>query len=155
MLIILGLLVATAVSAWVTSGNVKYTGSLDPQNPRTSGAKALAQVLGDQGVDIEIVRSADSLEAASVSGDTILVTSSEQLGESTAQRLIEHAGSADLVVVQPGPDLVELLGYDGLPVTGPARRRGRGPVRRPQTVGPGHRGRVRGQLPARRCGLFP
>jgi Domain of unknown function (DUF4350) len=117
VLIILGLLVATAVSAWVTSGNVKYPGSLDPQNPRTTGAQALAQVLGDQGVDVEIVRSADSLEAASVSGATILVTSTEQLGASTAQRLVEHAGSADLVVVQPGPDLVELLGYDGLPVT--------------------------------------
>ena len=86
---------------------------------------------------------------------TILVTSSGQLGASTAQRLIEHAGSADLVVVQPGPDLVELLGYGGLPVPVQPDGAVAAQCADTETVGPGHRGRVRGQLPARRRGLFP
>lgn len=116
LLIIGGLLLATAISAWVSAGAVRYPGRLDPQNPDPGGSRALAQVLGDRGVDVEIVRSADAFDAAQVDDATIVVTSAEQLGRSTARRLTEHSGSTDVIFVEPTPDLVRLLGYDSLPL---------------------------------------
>ena len=62
--------------------------TLDPDNPDPDGAQALARVLDDQGVDVTVVRSADALDDADVdAGTTVVVTSTDLLGQSTIDRL--------------------------------------------------------------------
>jgi Domain of unknown function (DUF4350) len=99
---------------------------LDPTNPQPAGARAVAQVLEDQGVDVTVARNADALEAETVdAGTTVLVTSTENLGKSTAQRLLTHAEPGDLIVLEPSPAITAALdlGTDpyGVPVTEPRR----------------------------------
>ena len=71
----------------VANGAASRAGALDPDNPDPDGAQALARVLDDQGVDVTVVRDADALEAEDVAGTTVLVTSTDLLGESTIERL--------------------------------------------------------------------
>ena len=89
---------------------------LDPDNPDPSGAQAVARVLDDQGVDVSVARSADDLEDATIdSGTTVVVTSTELLGQSTVDRLLDRVGEARLVLVEPGPGTTEAFGLSQLP----------------------------------------
>ncbi len=117
LLIVLGLLLGVIVTTWVSGGAQEYAGRLDPQNSAPNGARALAQVLGDQGVEVQIVRGADELDAADVERATVLVTSTDQLGRSTARRLRAHAAGAQVLVVEAGPEVVDLLGASANPIT--------------------------------------
>ena len=112
LVIALGTLAALAVAVALTGG--PRTGAdHDPENPGARGARALAQVLEDEGVEVDIVRSADALEEASLGEDTtVLVTSPENLGRTTAARLLGTASQSSVVVVGAGPGVVEALGVD-------------------------------------------
>src|SRR4051794_41648305 len=91
VLVIAAGVVAVVLSAWLGRNDRTYRGALDPRNPDGDGAQALARVLGDQGVDVEIVRSADALDGATAdAATTIVVTSSGNLGRSTTSRLLQH-----------------------------------------------------------------
>ncbi|MEZ0578273.1 DUF4350 domain-containing protein [Nocardioides sp. MH1] len=104
------LLVALGLSVWATSGDPKYSTPLDPQNPDPDGAQAIAQVLGDQGVEVDIVRSADALHDARVDATTtVLVTRTDQLAPSTLERLLSDTEDADVVLVAPSPPLLDAL----------------------------------------------
>lgn len=112
MIVALGLLAALAV-VLLLGGGAQTATPLDPDNPGPDGAQALARVLADQGVDITVARDAASLEATPVGSDTtVVVTSTELLGEQTARRLLAHAGGAHLVLVDPGPGLVDTVGFE-------------------------------------------
>lgn len=116
ILVLVGLLVAVAVVV-LTDGEARTGAALDPGNPAPEGARAVARVLDDQGVDVTVVRDADALEATAVdAGTTVLVTSTEQLGRSTIRRLLGHADDATLVLAQPGPGTTRALGIDAAPV---------------------------------------
>jgi hypothetical protein len=111
-------LVAVVLTAWLGRGRQTYAADLDPANPDGAGAQALARALGQQGVDLSIVRSADALDRTTADGSTtIVVTSTGNLGRSTTDRLLSHQGRASLVVVAPGPALVRQLGLATYPVT--------------------------------------
>lgn len=116
-------LVAIVVSAWLGRDNVTYSAALDPGNPDGNGAQALARVLGGQGVDVQVVRSAGALDAATTdaattdAATTIVVTSSGNLGRSTTLRLLHDQGRAALVVVAPGPQLLTQMGVLDFPAT--------------------------------------
>ncbi|PWN02213.1 hypothetical protein DJ010_13905 [Nocardioides silvaticus] len=98
----LALVVAIAVAAWAGTGDTRFSAPLDPQNPDPEGAQAVAQVLEAEGVDVEVVRSADALRDADVSdGTTVVVTSTGDLTPSTTRRLREDTNGADLVLVEP------------------------------------------------------
>lgn len=115
LLIVAGLLAALAL-AILTQGGVTRAVALDPDNPGPDGARALARVLDDQGVAVDVVRSADALDTTSLDPETlVVVTSSDDLGESTTRRLLARttAGRAALVVVDPTALLLDLLGVDG------------------------------------------
>jgi hypothetical protein len=108
------LLLAVVVAVLVGTGTRTAT-PMDPDNPDPDGTRALAQVLGDEGVDVTAVRDADALDATDVGGATVVVVLPDNLGRSTAARLLRHARSADrVVVVGAGPAVVDLLGltYD-------------------------------------------
>ncbi|HEY3528926.1 MAG TPA: DUF4350 domain-containing protein [Nocardioides sp.] len=118
LLVVLAAVVAVAGAAWAGRGNQTYAGALDPRNPDGDGAQALARVLDQQGVEVDIVRSADAFDRATVDGSTtVVVTSTGRLGRSTTDRLLRHRGAADLVIVEPGPQLVRELGVGALPAT--------------------------------------
>lgn len=114
LLIVGGLVVAIAV-VLVANSSERRGGELDPANPDPSGAQALARVLADQGVDVTVVRDAEALEAEDVDGATVLVTSTDLLGESTIGRLRTHTREATVVLVEPGVGTTQAFGIDDLP----------------------------------------
>ncbi|WP_309650300.1 DUF4350 domain-containing protein [Nocardioides sp.] len=115
LLITLGLLAAVAVVVWSGQGG-RTAEDLDPANPGPSGAQALASVLDDQGVDVEVARGADALDDTAVDTDTtVVVTSTDALGRSTVERLLSAVGDARLVLVAPGPGVTEAVGLGGQP----------------------------------------
>lgn len=107
-----GTLVSLVVAVLLATGP-GTSATQDPGNPGGTGARAVARVLADEGVDVEVVRSASALEDATLdAGTTVLVTTPDNLGRSTARRLLAHAGSARVVVADPGPGAVEALGVE-------------------------------------------
>ena len=108
----LGTLAALIVAVVFTTG--PRTGAdHDPENPGARGAQALAQVLGDEGVAVEIVRSATALEDQPLGADTtVIVTSPGNLGQSTADRLLTAGAGSTVIVVGPAPGALEALGVD-------------------------------------------
>ena len=115
LVVLAGLVVAVAVVA-VGTGRASSGARLDPDNPDPGGAQAVARVLADQGVDVTVVRDADTLDATTVdAGTTVVVTSTELLGRSTIQRLRSHTAAATLVVVEPGPGTTRALGVPAPP----------------------------------------
>lgn len=116
-LLILGMLVVAVVVVLAFGPSDEGAGTpLDPDNPGPEGAQAVARVLEEEGVDVAVVRSADRLEAAGAgAGTTVVVTSAERLGSSTIERLLDDAGEARVVVVDPPTYLLEDLGVPGYP----------------------------------------
>ena len=92
------------------------TDPLDPESPGSSGAMALVEVLRQQGVEVEIVRSIGALEASRPDGDTtVVVGDPTYLGRGATERLAEATSSAGrLVLVGVDSDQLDVL---GLPVT--------------------------------------
>jgi hypothetical protein len=72
-------------------------GRLDPRSPAPSGSRALAQVLGDQGVQVERVTTSAAMAAATGPDDTLLVVDPDLLADSQVAAV--RATGADLVVV--------------------------------------------------------
>jgi len=118
LLIVGALVLAVLVVIWSTDGGQENDTRFDPSNPGADGARALAQVLEDEGVDVHVVRSAAAFEDRSMdAGTTVVVTSTEQLGKSTYTRLLDHAGDARLIFVEPGPVVTGELGLTSFPET--------------------------------------
>ncbi|UGB42785.1 DUF4350 domain-containing protein [Nocardioides sp. cx-173] len=106
----MALVAAVGVVLW-TSGEERTHARLDPANPDADGARAVARVLEDQGVDLSVARGAAELERTEAgAGTTVVVTSTQSLGRSTLDRLLDHAGSARLVLVDPGVAVTDELG---------------------------------------------
>jgi hypothetical protein len=107
------LLLAVGVALF-TRSDTGYDAAYDPGNAGADGGRAVARVLDDQGVDVEVVRSADDFTGASAdAATTVVVTSTEQLGESTVERLLADSHGATIVLVDPGPELLRLLDRPG------------------------------------------
>jgi hypothetical protein len=116
VLIMLALAVAVTVVIVLGGGGPQRAGTLDPDNPTDNGAQALARVLDDQGVHVIVVRNADELAAVGTGvGTTVLVTSTDALGRTTADRLLRDASGARVVMAGPGPFTVDALGSSDLP----------------------------------------
>jgi len=114
--ILIGLALVAAVAIAIVLGTGTQTSTpMDPDNPGPSGAQALARVLGDEGVDVQVARGADELEAIDVDGDTsVVVVLPEYLGTSTIDRLRGHTGEAhSVIVVGAGPGVADVLGEPG------------------------------------------
>ena len=72
-------------------------GRLDPRSPAPSGSRALAQVLGDQGVQVVRVTTSAAMAATTGPDDTLLVVDPDLLADSQVEAV--RATGADLVVV--------------------------------------------------------
>lgn len=88
---------------------------LDPQGPGPEGGMALAEVLRDQGVRVDVVRSIGGLEDADLDdATTVFVGDPENLGPGATERLgLATRDIGRLVLVGVGSDQLGLL---GLPV---------------------------------------
>jgi hypothetical protein len=91
------------------------TAGLDPEGTGPEGARALAEVLRQQGVEVEVVRSIDDLEAADPGKDTtVFVGDPTNLGQGAAVRVAAASSLASRLVLV-GVDS-DQLGDIGLPV---------------------------------------
>ncbi|RYV49286.1 DUF4350 domain-containing protein, partial [Pengzhenrongella frigida] len=77
---------------------------LAPNNPAARGARAVAQILEHEGVDITYVRTSAEATDAAVAGSTLLITGSYLLGVDQIDALA--ATDADLVLLNPDPLLL-------------------------------------------------
>lgn len=88
-------------------------GALDPASATPDGSRALAQVLGDQGVQVRSTRRyADVVDTAGDGDATVLVVGADLLTEDLLVALREDLGSSDVVLLQPGGLLLGDLGLD-------------------------------------------
>ena len=112
--------VALALLTLLSGGSDGAGTVTDPDSSRRSGSRALAQVLRQQGVDVQVVRSITELESARVDPSTsVLVGSFDYLGEGAAQRTAQHSGAAGrFVLLEPGDLALEDL---DIPLTSTAR----------------------------------
>lgn len=114
LLLVCGVLALAVVAVVLLGGGpARSSAPLDPDNPEPDGAQAVARVLDDEGVEVTVARSADALEDTPVDGDTTVVVSDPSaLGESTIERLLDHADGEPVVVFAPSPLLIDELGLD-------------------------------------------
>ncbi len=100
------------------------TGALDPENPGPEGGRALAEVLRTQGVEVEVVRSIDALEASRPGADTtVFVGDPTDLGPGATERLAVSARPAGrMVLLGVGGEQLTALGMpvDAFPGGGDA-----------------------------------
>jgi hypothetical protein len=72
---------------------------LDPGSAKPGGARALAELLRDQGVQVDLVTTSDRVAATTRPGDTLLVVDPDLLADSQVAQV--RATGADLVLLTP------------------------------------------------------
>lgn len=118
--LVIAAVVALVLLTLLSGGSDGAGGVGDPDSSRRFGSRALAQVLRQQGVDVQVVRSITELESTRVDADTsLLVGSFDYLGEAAARRTAQHARAAGrFVLLEPRDLALEDL---GIPLTSSAR----------------------------------
>lgn len=87
--------------------------ALDPNNPRADGMQGIAQVLGDEGVDVEVVRGVGSLPGTAADGATVMVSTTDYLSSSSGSALLDYSQNASsLVVLSPADNMSEVFDID-------------------------------------------
>lgn len=110
VVLLAGFVLAMAVVV-LLEGERRSGARLHPANPGPDGARAIARVLADRGVAVQVATGVEELEAAGPdAATTVLVTSPEELGPGTAEHLVRTAGRSTLVVAGPGTTATETLG---------------------------------------------
>ncbi|WP_448318908.1 DUF4350 domain-containing protein [Streptomyces sp. CO7] len=101
LLVLAVLVVAGIVMAAARSAN---NGPLDPRSPSAGGAKAVAEVLGDHGVETRTVTTLDDATSAMGPDTTLLVAVPDLLTETQAGSLRDAATAtgSNLVLLAPG-----------------------------------------------------
>ena len=102
-------LVGVLVAAWW--GSSRAGGDpLDPRGGDLDGARAVASVLDERGVRVDVVRDLDALsDAPAGAGTTVLVTSTELLGSRGLELLGSRADESLVVLADPSLDLLDQL----------------------------------------------
>jgi Domain of unknown function (DUF4350) len=98
LLLLTLVLTAALITALFTAGRGSPD-RLDPANPAPDGARALAQLLTGQGVQVVRIDRSTDLAAAAADGATIVVTSTLALGPAQLDRLAATTGP--LVLIEP------------------------------------------------------
>lgn len=98
LLIGLGLVAAMVIAA--VTGSADNTTPMDPGNAGPGGTRAVARVLDDEGVEVDVARDLDELEDIAVGSDTsVVVVLPAILGQAQVERLLEHTSGAAHVIV--------------------------------------------------------
>jgi hypothetical protein len=103
-------LVLTALVTILVGRAGSSTRPLDPDNPEGEGMQALAAVLDQQGVQVEIVRGVENLPQEPADGATVLVADTALLSADSGEQLWDYARSAaSVVVLSPADNLADTL----------------------------------------------
>ena len=113
--VLAGLVAAVAVVVLIGDAGARRGVALDPDNPAPAGAGGGGGGRAARGGGARGGGGAAALDATEVAGATVLVTSTEVLGESTIARLVDHTRSARLVLAEPGPGTTAAFGISSLP----------------------------------------
>lgn len=104
------LVLAVAIAALAPRSTA---GDLDPDSPAPAGSRALAQVLGEQGVQVTSTdRFAEVDEVAGGGDATVLVVGADLLEADLLDTLTSDLGGSDVVLVRPSPRVLEDLDLD-------------------------------------------
>jgi hypothetical protein len=95
VLVLLGLLLAVAAST-------REEGDLDPRSVGPAGTRALATLLRDEGVRVDLVRTSQQARAAATAGSTLVVAEPGLLDAPQRRALGEV--EADVVLLAPGDE---------------------------------------------------
>lgn len=78
---------------------------MDPENPRPKGTKALAQVLGQQGIEVSRISTQPELAKQKLKGDTTLVVTSSEtwFSDGLLKAVAAHASGYKRIVVFGAP----------------------------------------------------
>lgn len=116
--LLVGVVVVAAIALVVAlSPRPGPNGPLDPASTSRGGARALARVLAEHGVQVDVRRSARALASARVDADTtVVVVQIDDLAPTTVRQLVEKVQRGHLVAVDPGPDVTRLLDIGADPV---------------------------------------
>lgn len=116
VLLVLGALLACGLLAALLVEPGRSEEPLDPEAAGPAGAKALAQVLSDRGVEVEVVRTLEDLSEARLEEDTtVVVTGTPMLTLDHASRLPTLSRDARRLVLLDLPE--PALEQTDLPVT--------------------------------------
>lgn len=99
--VVLGL-VLIGILAWI-SPSVSSTTAYAPDNPEDDGARAAAQILREQGVDVQYVRTTAAALADAREDGTLLIVHGNELRHEQQQALAQAPG--DVVLAGTGRDL--------------------------------------------------
>jgi Domain of unknown function (DUF4350) len=101
LLVVVGLVVAgLALLLLVGPDEPTPTDPLEPGNPNPDGARAVARVLADQGVEVTVARGQAELSTAEIdAATTVFVTSTEALSAHTSSRLRALGADAGTLVL--------------------------------------------------------
>lgn len=72
---------------------------LDPRSPAPVGSRALAEVLGESGVDVDLVTSIAELPSTFTPGTTVVVTADHRLAPGALSEVARRSSFADRLVV--------------------------------------------------------
>lgn len=115
LLVAVAALAVLVLISWLGRDQAGVGGDLDPQNPKPGGARAVAQVLEDHGVPVDVVRGRAALGDARIDARTTVVVSNPvELGASTWDELDERVAGVDAILVVGG---LSLPVADGLGLT--------------------------------------
>jgi hypothetical protein len=107
--VVVGLLVLAVAVGMAVLRSGAHTGALDPRAVDQVGSKALAELLRDRGVRIELAETTEAAVRAAAGGEaTVLVTVPALLADAQLDEL--NATGADLVLVAPDDVTLEQLG---------------------------------------------
>ena len=123
VVLVLLLVVAVLLALGRRGGN---DDRLDPRNAGSDGAQAVARVLDQRGVTVDIARGQAALEDVDPvdGGTTVVVSDPGALSEETADVLSDEVrGARRLVLVEPGRFALKALGLDVSPASGGAPTR--------------------------------
>lgn len=103
------LVVGVALLAWRVSATAPGArGALDPEGRNDAGSLALAEILRDQGVEISVVRSRDTVRAALGEDTTLVMPNPFPLSDGAVLELVEAADR--VVFLSSSTRLLRLLG---------------------------------------------
>ncbi len=110
---VVGIVAVVAIFTYFVGLSGSSDVRLDPNNPRADGMQGIAQVLGDEGVEVEVVRGIGSLPGAAADGATVLVSTTDYLSPSSGSALLEYSQDASsLVVLSPADNMEEVFDID-------------------------------------------
>jgi len=99
------------VLALIAAAQQQRAGRLDPENPQPDGARAVARVIEQHGVTVDVVRSQAALLRQDLDRATLVVPDSAQLSGRNGQTALRAARNAtDVVLLSPAQNLLTDLG---------------------------------------------